>query len=119
MPEKLRKDGKIFIHPFDDEEVIAGQGTIGLEILEEVPEVETIIVPIGGGGLISGISTIVKKKKPHVKIIGVESAHAPSAFASLKRRKIVEVKIKTHSGGWNCSPKDGGDPFPHHPKKSR
>jgi len=91
---ELEKAGKIFIHPFDDEEVIAGQGTIGLEILEEVPEVETIIVPIGGGGLISGISTIVKKKKPRVKIIGVQTAHAPSAFAALKRGKIVEVKIR-------------------------
>jgi threonine dehydratase len=91
---ELEKDGKIFIHPFDDEEVIAGQGTIGLEILEEVPEVETIIVPIGGGGLISGISTIVKKRKPHVKIIGVESAHASSTLAALKRGKIVEIKIR-------------------------
>jgi threonine dehydratase len=91
---ELEKAGKIFIHPFDDEEVIAGQGTIGLEILEEVPEVETIIVPIGGGGLISGISTIVKKKKPRVKIIGVQTAHAPSALAALTRGKIVEVKIR-------------------------
>jgi len=80
--KELEKGGKILIHPFDDEDVIAGQGTIGLEILEDVPEIETIIVPIGGGGLISGISTIVKKKKPHVKIIGVESAHASSAIAS-------------------------------------
>jgi threonine dehydratase len=59
--------GMTFIHPFDDELVIAGQGTIGLEILEEVPGVEAIIVPVGGGGLISGISTIVKKRRPKIK----------------------------------------------------
>jgi threonine dehydratase len=91
---ELEKGGKTFIHPFDDEEIIAGQGTMGLEILSEVPEVDTIIIPIGGGGLISGISTIVKKKRPRVKIIGVQSAHASSAVASLKRKKIVEVKIR-------------------------
>jgi threonine dehydratase len=91
---ELEKEGKIFIHPFDDEEIIAGQGTIGLDILKEVPEVDTIIVPIGGGGLISGISTIVKKKRPRVEIIGVQSAHASSAVASLRRKKIVEVRIR-------------------------
>jgi threonine dehydratase len=92
--KKLATDGKSFIHPFDDEQVIAGQGTIGLEILKEVPEVETIIVPIGGGGLISGITAIVKKRRPGVKIVGVQAIHAPSAFYSLKRKKIVEVKVK-------------------------
>jgi len=92
--KKLTEDGKFFVHPFDDEQVIAGQGTIGLEILEEVPEVEAMIIPIGGGGLISGIATIVKKRRPGVKIVGVQSVHAPSAFYSLKRKKIVEVKVK-------------------------
>jgi threonine dehydratase len=91
---KLEEEGKYFIHPFDDEQVIAGQGTIGLEILEEAPGVEAIVVPIGGGGLISGIATIVKKRKPKVKIIGVQAAHAPSAFYSWKRKEIVEVKVK-------------------------
>jgi threonine dehydratase len=92
--KKLTEGGKFFIHPFDDEQVIAGQGTIGLEILEEVPRVEAIIVPIGGGGLISGIAAIVKKRRPGVKMIGVQSLHAPSAFYSLKRKEIVEVKVK-------------------------
>ena len=91
---KLEEEGKYFIHPFDDEQVIAGQGTIGLEILEEVPGVEGIVVPIGGGGLISGIATIVKKRRPKVKIIGVQAAHAPSAFYSWKRNELVEVKVK-------------------------
>lgn len=92
--KRLTEGGKFFIHPFDDEQVIAGQGTIGLEILEEVPGVEAIIVPMGGGGLISGIATIVKRRRPEVKIIGVQSIHAPSAYYSLKRKEIVEVKAK-------------------------
>jgi threonine dehydratase len=92
--KKMAEGGKSLIHPFDDEQVIAGQGTIGLEILDELPGVEAIIVPVGGGGLIAGIATIVKKMKPRVKIIGVQSAHAPSAFFSLKRKRIIEVKVK-------------------------
>jgi threonine dehydratase len=92
--KKLTGAGKFLIHPFDDEQVIAGQGTIGLEILQEVPGVQVIIVPIGGGGLISGIAAIVRKRRPDVKIIGVQSIHAPSAFYSFKRKKIVEVKAK-------------------------
>ena len=92
--KKLAKAGKSLIHPFDDEQIIAGQGTIGLEILEEVPEAEAIVVPAGGGGLISGIAAIVKKRRPDVKVIGVQSAHAPSAYTSWKRRKIVEMEIK-------------------------
>ena len=92
--KKLAEDGRFLIHPFDDEQVIAGQGTIGMEVLEEVPEVDSIIVPVGGGGLISGIATIVKKRKPKVKMIGVQSVQAPSAFYSVKRKNIVEVKVK-------------------------
>ncbi|MGO8988558.1 MAG: threonine ammonia-lyase [bacterium] len=92
--KKLAKAGKFLIHPFDDEQVIAGQGTIGLEILEEVPEVEAIVVPTGGGGLISGIAAVVRERRPDVKVIGVQSIHAPSAFYSFKRGKVVEVKVK-------------------------
>jgi threonine dehydratase len=92
--KKLARRGKYLIHPFDDEQVIAGQGTIGLEILEEVPGVEGIVVPTGGGGLISGISAVVKKRRPDVKVIGVQSIHAPSAFYSFKKGRIVEMKVK-------------------------
>ncbi len=92
--KRLVKGGKTLIHPFDDEQVIAGQGTIGLEVLEETPDVEGIIVPVGGGGLISGIAAIVKKKKPKVKIIGVQSVHAPSAYTSWMKKKIVETKVR-------------------------
>src|SRR5438309_3164649 len=70
--------GLTFIHPFDDEVVIAGQGTMGLEILQQVPDVEAIIAPIGGGGLISGVACAVKETNPHVRVIGVQPARLPS-----------------------------------------
>lgn len=92
--KEMEKQGKILIHPFDDQEVIAGQGTIGLEILEEVPDVEGILVPVGGGGLISGIATIVKKKKPNIQIIGVQSSQVPAAFRSYGRKRMVKVPSK-------------------------
>ncbi|MCX8117583.1 MAG: threonine ammonia-lyase [Desulfobacterota bacterium] len=91
---EMAKAGRVLIHPFDDEEVIAGQGTIGLEILEDLPEVEGIVVPVGGGGLISGIATIVKERRPRVTVIGVQANHAPGAYRSLKRGKIIEAKVK-------------------------
>jgi threonine dehydratase len=109
---KLAGGGKFFVHPFDDEQVIAGQGTIGLEILEDVPEVEGIIIPVGGGGLISGIATIVKRKRPRVKIIGVQSVHAPSAFLSLKRKRIVEVAIRPTLADGIALRRVGEIPFP-------
>jgi threonine dehydratase len=110
--KKLAEEGKVLIHPFDDEQVIAGQGTIGIEILEEVPEVEGVIVPVGGGGLISGIATIIKKKKPHVKVIGVQSAQVPSVFYSFKRREIVEMKVKPTLADGIAISRPGEIPFP-------
>src|ERR1700751_1506126 len=67
-----------FVHPFDDVAVIAGQGRIGIEILEQVPDVEAVVVPIGGGGLISGIACAVKETRPHVRVFGVQPARMPS-----------------------------------------
>lgn len=81
---------RIFIHAFDDEDIIAGQGTIGLEILDELKEVDAILVPVGGGGLISGISIAIKNISPSVKIIGVQTESAKSAFISFKENKIIE-----------------------------
>lgn len=80
-----------YVAPFDDPYVIAGQGTIGLEILEQLPDVKYIVVPIGGGGLISGISIAVKSLKPDVKIIGVEAENAASMRASLDENKKVTL----------------------------
>ena len=86
-----REEGYTFAHPFNDEYVMAGQGTIALEILEQLPDVEQIIVPIGGGGLISGIAVAVKALKPQCKVIGVQAAGAPSMYNSVKNRRIEEL----------------------------
>ena len=86
---ELKKERELtFIHPFDDEDVIAGQGTIGLEVLSQLPDVDAIVVPIGGGGLISGIAFAVKQIAPHVKIYGVQAEGAPSMRVSLANGKI-------------------------------
>ena len=85
------KEGYTFIHPFDADNVIAGQGTIGLEIMNEMPDVDAIIVPIGGGGLISGVALAAKKLNPNVKIYGVQAAGAPSMFNSVKDGKIERL----------------------------
>ena len=90
--ELEEKEGYIFVHPFDDEDVIHGQGTIALEILEELPETDIILVPIGGGGLISGIACAAKILKPEIKIIGVEPEGAASAYEAIKENKVVELK---------------------------
>jgi threonine dehydratase len=81
--------GYVIVPPFDDEKIIAGQGTVGLEILEDLPEVETVLVPVGGGGLISGISAAVKLSKPDILVVGVEPEVAGDARASLQSGRIV------------------------------
>lgn len=83
--------GATFVHAFDDLDVIAGQGTIGLEIVEEWPQVDTVIVAIGGGGLISGIATAVKEAKPRVKIVGVQAAGAASCNLALEKGKPAKL----------------------------
>lgn len=89
---ELRKEfGYTFVHPFDDPKVIAGQGTIGMEIIEEMPDVEAVIVPIGGGGLISGVAMAIKELRPEVKVYGVQSSGAPSMAASLQEGKIQHL----------------------------
>ena len=90
--ELEEKEGYIFVHPFDDEDVIYGQGTIALEILEELPETDIILVPVGGGGLISGIACAAKILKPEIKIIGVEPEGAASAYEAIKEDKVIELK---------------------------
>ena len=85
------ENGYTFIHPFDDDNVIAGQGTIGLEILEQIPEVEAVIVPIGGGGLVSGVAYAVKSLDPSIKVYGVQASGAPSMFNSINDHKIERL----------------------------
>lgn len=85
------KEGYTFIHPFNDEDVIAGQGTIALELIEQLPDMDAVIVPIGGGGLISGIAYTLKTLKPHVKVYGVQAAGAPSMYKSIKDGQIEEL----------------------------
>ena len=86
-----QETGAEFIHPFDDIEVIAGQGTIALEILEQLPEVEALIVPIGGGGLIAGIAYTIKTLKPDCKVYGVQAAGAGSMYYSIEHHKRTEL----------------------------
>lgn len=81
-----------FVHPFDDEKVIAGQGTIGLEILEQMPDVEAVVVPIGGGGLISGVAFAIKTLRPDVKVYGVQAAGAPSMERSIHEGAPVRLE---------------------------
>ena len=83
--------GYTFIHPFDDEDVIAGQGTIGLELIEQLPNLDAVIVPVGGGGLISGIAYTIKTLNPNVKVYGVQAQGAPSMYKSIKDGKIEEL----------------------------
>jgi len=88
--ELAAERGYVIVPPYDDEKIIAGQGTAGLEILEDLPEVELVLVPVGGGGLISGISTAIKLSKPNAKVIGVEQELAADAQASLRAGEIVK-----------------------------
>lgn len=90
--ELQEKEGYIFIHPFDDEDVIEGQGTIALEVLEELPDADIIMVPLGGGGLISGVAAAAKMKNPQIKIVGVEPEGAASALKSIEKGKVIELK---------------------------
>ncbi len=98
---KLKEEtGATFIHPFNDELVIAGQGTIGLEILDQIPDVDAIIVPIGGGGLISGVAYAVKSLNPNVKVYGVQAKNAPSMAKSRQMDEIVTLdSVATFADG--------------------
>ncbi len=98
---RLQKEsGAVFIHPFDDEDVIAGQGTIGLEILEQLPDADAVFVPVGGGGLISGVAYAVKALRPECKVYGVQAAGAPSMVRSLHDKKIETLEgVSTFADG--------------------
>jgi len=88
-------EGLVFIHPFDDPQVIAGQGTIALELLEQAPDMEAVVVPIGGGGLISGIACALKSLRPEIRVVGVQAARMPSMQTALQAHKPVTIDANT------------------------
>jgi threonine dehydratase len=95
-----KEQGLVFIHPFDDYYVICGQGTIGLEVLEELPDADEILVPVGGGGLVSGIAIVAKALNPKIKVIGVEPKGAMSMRASIKAGEVTSLdSVKTNAEG--------------------
>src|SRR6186713_1155229 len=93
--ELVRTEGLTYVHPFDDAELIAGQGTLGLEIVQDWPEVDAIIVPIGGGGLIAGVSMAAKSFNPRIKVIGVESSDGPAMQQSVAAGKLETIDCRT------------------------
>lgn len=109
---EISRDGALFIHPFDDDEIIAGQGTIGAEILTDLPQADTIVVPVGGGGLIAGIAIASKALRPSVKIIGVQASACPSALDAIQNggatclpaRKTIADGIRVEGPGPHTLP---------------
>lgn len=98
--ELQEKEGYTFIHPFNDPEVVAGQGTIGLEILDQMPDVDVVLVPVGGGGLISGIAYVIKSLRPECKVYGVQAAGAPSMEQSVKKQEAITLdSVSTFADG--------------------
>lgn len=93
--ELVRTEGLTYVHPFDDAELIAGQGTLGLEIVQDWPEVDAIIVPIGGGGLISGVSMAAKSFNPRIRVIGVESSDGPAMQRSIAAGRLETIDCRT------------------------
>jgi threonine dehydratase len=95
----IEETGRFFVHPFDDPLVIAGQGTVGLEIAEDVPDVDLVVVPVGGGGLISGIATAIQGLRAGVHVIGVEPEGSQAMSAALAAGKVVQVESSTIADG--------------------
>ncbi len=93
--ELVRTQGLTYVHPFDDEQLIAGQGTLGLEIVQDWPEVDAVVVPIGGGGLISGVSMAVKSHNPRIQVIGVESSDGPAMQRSVQSGRLETIDCQT------------------------
>lgn len=108
----VAESGAVFIAPYDDPQVMAGQGTVGLEILEQVPDVETVFVPIGGGGLISGVSTAIKESNPRVRVVGVEPALADDTYRSRQQGMRVNIGASTTIADGLRSSEPGEMTFP-------
>jgi threonine dehydratase len=93
--ELVRTEGLTYVHPFDDEQLIAGQGTLGLEVIQDWPGLDAIVVPIGGGGLISGVAMAVKGHNPRVRVIGVESSDGPAMQRSVQSGRLETIECRT------------------------
>ncbi|MDY0039575.1 MAG: threonine ammonia-lyase [Desulforhabdus sp.] len=91
---ELSASGKTFIHPYDDTDIIIGQGTVGLEICEDLSDIDAVVVPVGGGGLIAGMATAVKAISPKTKMIGVQASACPSASGALNAGKVIQVPAR-------------------------
>jgi threonine dehydratase len=109
---ELGDEGYIFIHPYDDPEVVAGQGTLGLEILEDLPEVDTVLLPVGGGGLAAGCAVALKAELPGVRLVGVQTAQVPSLAAALARGEPTPVAARETLADGIRVPLTGGHTFP-------
>lgn len=93
--EMVRTEGLTYVHPFDDEQLIAGQGTLGLEVVQDWPSLDAIVVPIGGGGLISGVAMAVKSHNPAIRVIGVESSDGPAMQRSIAAGRVETIDCRT------------------------
>jgi threonine dehydratase len=101
LEELIESTGRTLVHPYDDPYVMAGQGTVGLEMMEDAPEADIVLVQVGGGGLISGIATAVKALKPEARVIAVEPERSPALHESLKAGEPVTVEAKSIADGLN------------------
>ncbi|MGZ4348217.1 MAG: threonine/serine dehydratase [Gaiellaceae bacterium] len=101
LEELIESTGRTLVHPYDDPYVMAGQGTVGLEMMEDAPEADVVLVQVGGGGLISGIATAVKGLRPDARVIAIEPERSPALHESLKAREPVTVEAKSIADGLN------------------
>ena len=101
------EQGLTFIHPFDDEAVIAGQGTLGIEMLEQAPDLDAVVIPVGGGGLIAGVACAVKETNPKIKVIGVQSSKLPSMKAAVEQKSAGHSAREQDHCGRNCRSQRG------------
>jgi threonine dehydratase len=107
-----REIGLAYLHGYDDPAIIAGQGTMGLEILEQVPRLDAVVVPVGGGGLLAGVALAVKSRRPRVRVIGVEATRAPTFTKALRAGRPVRIAAGATLADGLCVPQIGSIPFP-------
>jgi threonine dehydratase len=102
LDELLEETGRTIVHPFDDPRVMAGQGTVGLELLEDVPDVDVVVVPVGGGGLVSGVATAVKGTRPEARVVAVEPEGSAALHRALEAGERVEIEPRSIADGLNA-----------------